>query len=111
MVIEISKHTKNIQSRTEIQYVSGIGEPWYLALETPDPALALYLTWHKLGCQIPVDFTAACVKKIDDRRVLMEDGLRKKLAVDSMPVSGDSILRMSWDEERRLRQAEKESSG
>lgn len=53
MRIEVAKASKNPQSRTSVSYVSQPLEPWYLGMEVPDVALALYLTWHKAGMIMP----------------------------------------------------------
>lgn len=49
MVIEVSKHSRNVQSRTDLTYIDIPCEPWWNGLEVPDPLIALYLTWHKAG--------------------------------------------------------------
>lgn len=56
MRIEVSKTTKSVQSRTVVEYVSIPCEPWYLGMEVPDVAQALYLTWHKAGMIMPKQF-------------------------------------------------------
>jgi hypothetical protein len=56
MRIEVSKTSKNVQSRTIVAYVEQPLEPWYLGMEVPDVALALYLTWHKAGMIMPAQF-------------------------------------------------------
>jgi hypothetical protein len=68
MVIEVSKHSKNIQSRTELRYCESVPEPWYLALEVPDVATALFLTWHKAGMKMPEGLKEASLKKLEERR-------------------------------------------
>lgn len=54
--IDVRKHSKSLQSRTEIIYVEETAGQWFLALKVPDPALALYLTWKKMNVAIPESF-------------------------------------------------------
>lgn len=68
MVIEVSKHSKNVQSRTEIRYVETPPEPWYLSLEVPDPSTALFLTWHKAGMRMPEELIEASRRKLQEKR-------------------------------------------
>jgi hypothetical protein len=68
MVIEVSKHTKNIQSRTEIRYCEHPCEPWFLGLEVPDVATALFLTWHKAGFRMPQELVEESKRKLEERR-------------------------------------------
>ena len=56
--IVVRKHSKNTQSRTEIQYIETTVPTWYLSVKAPDPCLALYLTWNKLGVKMPAAFEA-----------------------------------------------------
>ena len=56
MVIHVSKHSKHPQSRTEIEYCEEVMPMWVERMEVPDPALALYLTWHKAGFPMPAQF-------------------------------------------------------
>jgi hypothetical protein len=56
MRLEVSKHSRNAQSRTEVRYVEEVCPPWYLGVPVPDVQLALYLTWHKAGMVIPPAF-------------------------------------------------------
>lgn len=69
LVIEVSKHTKSRQSRTEVRHVSSPAEPWFLPLEVPDIALALYLTWQKAGLQIPQALKEHAELKLQERRM------------------------------------------
>jgi hypothetical protein len=56
MMVELRKHTKSPQSRTEILYVDDPAPLWSVGVDAPDPALALYLTWHKAGFKMPAEF-------------------------------------------------------
>lgn len=56
MTIEVVKHTKSVQSRTEVRMIDPVAPSGFLALEVPDPSLALYLTWHKAGFAMPAEF-------------------------------------------------------
>jgi len=71
LVVEISKHSKNVQSRTELVYVERPCEPWFLGLEVPDVALALYLTWHKAGMRVPKELEEHSQIKMQERRMLL----------------------------------------
>jgi len=64
----VSKHSKNVQSRTEIRYVDVPCEPWYLGLGVPDASTALFLTWHKAGMRMPREFQERCAQTLQDRR-------------------------------------------
>jgi len=68
MVIEVSKHSKNVQSRTEIRYIDMPCEPWYLGLEVPDAATALFLTWHKAGMKMPEELIESSRRKLQEKR-------------------------------------------
>ena len=76
MVIEISKHSKNVQSRTEIKYIDIPCEPWYLGLEVPDVSTALFLTWHKAGMRMPEELIESSRLKLQARR---EQGVRDEV--------------------------------
>jgi hypothetical protein len=67
MVVEISKHSKNVQSRTVIQYVEQPCEPWYLGMEVPDVSTALFLTWHKAGMRMPEELVESSRRKLQER--------------------------------------------
>lgn len=54
--VVVRKHSKNPQSRTEVQYIEESPGNWYLSLIAPDPALALYLTWNKMQMAMPETF-------------------------------------------------------
>ena len=54
--LEVEKHSRSNQSRTEVRYVEAPCEPWYLGLAVPDVQLALYLTWHKARMVMPAAF-------------------------------------------------------
>jgi hypothetical protein len=56
MVLEVGKHGSKVQSRTVITYVEHVCPPWYLQLSVPDAQLALFLTWHKAGMEMPEQF-------------------------------------------------------
>ena len=76
MVIEISKHSKNVQSRTEIKYIDIPCDPWYLGLEVPDVSTALFLTWHKAGMRMPEELIESSRLKLQARR---EQGVRDEV--------------------------------
>jgi hypothetical protein len=69
MVLQVNKHSKNPQSRTEMHYVDEACAPWYLSIEVPDPALALFLTWHKAGMDMPRELIEASRRKLEVRRL------------------------------------------
>lgn len=73
MVIEVSKHSKNVQSRTVIRYVDLPCEPWYLGLEVPDASTALFLTWHKAGMRMPEELIESSRRKIQEKRERLND--------------------------------------
>jgi len=79
MVIEVSKHSKNVQSRTEVRYIDMPCEPWYNTIETPDVSTALFLTWHKAGFRMPEELVESSRRKMAERRERMAVGstLRK----------------------------------
>jgi hypothetical protein len=79
MVIEVSKHSKNVQSRTEIKYIDIPCEPFWRGLEVPDCATALFLTWHKAGMRMPQELIEASRKKIQDQRDRIEARSRDNL--------------------------------
>jgi hypothetical protein len=56
MTIELTKHSRSVQSRTEVVYVDETCPPWYREVGVPDVLLALYLTWHKAGVKMPAAF-------------------------------------------------------
>lgn len=56
MRIEVSKHSRAAQSRTEIRYCDEVPPMWIADINAPDPALALYLTWNKAGMRMPAAF-------------------------------------------------------
>ena len=56
MVVRMSKQSKMAQSRTIVTYVEEAAPLWCVGVEAPDPALALYLTWHKAGFEMPAEF-------------------------------------------------------
>lgn len=71
MVIEVSKHSKNVQSRTELRFIDIPCEfPWR-TLEVPDVALALFLTWHKAGFRMPEELVQASVRKMQKRKEML----------------------------------------
>lgn len=72
MVIEVSKHSKNVQSRTEIKYIDLPCEHWYLGMEVPDAATALFLTWHKAGMRMPQELVESSRKKLQEKRERLE---------------------------------------
>lgn len=53
MVLEFSKHSKSVTSRTDVQYIEREEPPWYLALEVPNVKRALAVTWKKAGFRMP----------------------------------------------------------
>ena len=53
MHLELSKHSASLQSRTEIIFCDMPTDAWWRALETPDPQIALELTWRKLSVKLP----------------------------------------------------------
>jgi len=67
MTIEVSKHSKSVQSRTELAYVDRICEPWFLSLGVPDPCLALYLTWQKAGMAMPEVFAKRMADSVSEK--------------------------------------------
>jgi hypothetical protein len=73
MVVEISKHSKNSQSRTVVRYVEMPAEPWYLGLEVPDAATALFLTWHKAGMKMPEELVESSRRKLEEKRAHLND--------------------------------------
>ena len=75
MTLEVSKHSKNVQSRTEIKYVDTVADPWIMGLNVPDAALALFLTWHKAGYAMPQELIENSRRKLDLRRARMEGPL------------------------------------
>lgn len=72
MVIEVSKHSRNVQSRTEIRYIDMPCEPWYLGVEVPDAATALFLTWHKAGMRMPQELVESSRRKLQEKRERLE---------------------------------------
>jgi len=69
LMIEVSKHSRSPQSRTEVQRVHEDAPLWSVGILEPDPSLALYLTWHKAGLPMPQKFeeemSRACLLKAD----------------------------------------------
>jgi hypothetical protein len=68
MVIEVSKHGKSSQSRTELKYVDEMPEPWYEDLDAPDVLLALFLTWKKIGCDLPAELVERARQLLQEKR-------------------------------------------
>lgn len=56
MSVRLSKHSKSSQSRTEMTYLDIEAPGWVLGVKPPDASLALYLTWHKAGFEMPSEF-------------------------------------------------------
>jgi len=56
MVVNVKKHSSHCQSRTEVSYVEEPCPLWAVGIPAPDPSLALYLTWHKAGFEMPASF-------------------------------------------------------
>jgi len=56
--IEVSKHSKSSQSRTEVKLIEETPPLWIASLQSPDPGISLYLTWHKAGMRMPAEFEA-----------------------------------------------------
>jgi len=65
MILEVSKHGRSMQSRTELAYVEHVCPPWYLGIPVPDVQLALYLTWHRAGFQMPEAFGERMLEKCE----------------------------------------------
>jgi hypothetical protein len=78
MVLEISKHSKNVQSRTEIRYIETPCDPWYLTLQVPDCSTALFLTWHKAGMKMPEELVESSRRKLEMRRLAVEERERDR---------------------------------
>jgi hypothetical protein len=72
LVIEVNKHTKNVQSRTVLRYVDIPCQPWYLGCPVPDVALALFLTWHKAGMRMPEELVRHSQEKLRERQKFLE---------------------------------------
>ena len=68
MVIEVSKHSKNVQSRTEIRYIDLPCDPWWRGAEVPDASTALFLTWHKAGMRMPSELVESSRRKLEEKR-------------------------------------------
>ncbi len=68
MQLELFKHSKHPQSRTEIRYVESMMPAWAERLRAADPALALYLTWHKMGVPMPSQFAERMGFAVRSRR-------------------------------------------
>lgn len=73
VMIEVSKHSKSAQSRTDIEYVDRVADPWYLGLDVPDCALALFLTWHKAGYRMPQELVEHSKRKLELKKARIED--------------------------------------
>jgi hypothetical protein len=71
MRLNVRKHSKNVQSRTEIIYVEESTGQWFLSLKAPDPSLALYLTWNKMQMAMPASFVS---RMKDEVQRLANDG-------------------------------------
>lgn len=56
MVIEVTKSSTHRQSRTNVAYADQAAPVWIDSITAPDPALALYLTWHRAGLKMPAAF-------------------------------------------------------
>jgi len=67
MMLEVSKHGRSLQSRTEIAYVEHVCPPWYLGIPVPDVQLALFLTWHKAGMAMPAAWRDRMMGVVSDR--------------------------------------------
>lgn len=68
MRLEVEKHSRSSQSRTEVRYVEAPCDPWYLGLAVPDVQLALYLTWHKAGMVMPAAFDQRMSENLQQAR-------------------------------------------
>lgn len=77
--IEVFKQSKSNQSRTQIKYADEIPPIWIADLEIPDPALALYLTWHKAGMPMPSEFALRMSAVLE--RSEAERATRRKMRV------------------------------
>jgi hypothetical protein len=66
MVLDVSKHGKSMQSRTELEFVEHVCPPWYLSVPVPDCHLALYLTWHKASMEMPQQFRERMSDKLSE---------------------------------------------
>jgi hypothetical protein len=80
MVIDVTKHSKNVQSRTEIKYCDRMPDPWYLALDVPDCCVALFLTWHKAGLKMPNELVESSRRKLEMKKLKIEDQIAKNQA-------------------------------
>lgn len=72
MVIEVSKHSKNVQSRTEIRLIDIPCEPWFYSIDPPDVTLALYLTWNKAGFRMPQELRELAQRKLQQSKDRVE---------------------------------------
>jgi hypothetical protein len=66
--LEVEKHSRSNQSRTEVRYVEAPCEPWYLGMAVPDVQLALYLTWHKARMVMPATFSERMSESLQKAR-------------------------------------------
>jgi hypothetical protein len=77
--IEVFKHSKSAQSRTQINYIDEIPPLWIASCDIPDPALALYLTWSKANMPMPSEFALRMSAVLE--RSEAERATRRKMRV------------------------------
>ena len=56
LMIDVTKHSKNVQSRTVVTEVREAPPAWIYTIDPPDVCLALFLTWQKGNFRMPREF-------------------------------------------------------